>query len=235
MPYLTPENDPTGLTCRVLLVPNDRDWLAIVSGALQELTYSWNFEQYGAVTVERVTQRFQEMNDRMAYREGVCRVTGEIIPFAGTVSPDPAWLLCDGASLLRADYPALFAVIGTVYGAADGTHFNLPDLRGRVPLGAGDAPSLSAYAEGDTGGEETHTLVTSETPAHSHVDSGHTHSEIPAVASFGAALTGVPIPSAVPGLGITGSGFASISSVGSDGSHNNLQPYLAINYLIVSD
>lgn len=59
-------------------------------------------------------------------------MTGVVLPYAGSSSPS-GWLLCYGQSLLRSDYPELFANIGTTYGSVDGTHFNLPDLRGRVP------------------------------------------------------------------------------------------------------
>lgn len=71
--------------------------------------------------------------------------TGVISPFAGSTAPSN-WLLCDGASLLRTDYPRLFAVISTTYGAADGTHFNVPDLRGRTPVGAGTGTFAELFA-----------------------------------------------------------------------------------------
>ena len=59
--------------------------------------------------------------------------TGVVYPFAGPIANIPAgYLLCNGASLLRASYPALFSAIGTIYGAADGSHFNLPDYRDRM-------------------------------------------------------------------------------------------------------
>jgi microcystin-dependent protein len=87
-------------------------------------------------------------------------------------------LLCDGSAKSRATYAALFAAIGTNYGAGDGsTTFNVPDFRGRVPLGAGTGPGLTARNLGATGGEESHVLVAGEIPAHSHgvTDPGHTH------------------------------------------------------------
>lgn len=131
-----------------------------------------------------------------------------------------SWLACDGASLLRSDYPDLFAVIGTIYGAADGTHFNLPDMRGRTAISMGTGSGLSTRTIGDSFGEETHQLNTSELASHSH-------SEITANPALGAAVVGVPVPSAVPGIGTTG-------SAGGDTPHNNMQPSLAINYLIVA-
>ena len=73
-------------------------------------------------------------------------------------APPTDWLTCDGASLLRSAYPALFAVLGTTYGAADGTHFTLPDYRGRVPVGlnAGDADFDTL---GETSGAKTATPI----------------------------------------------------------------------------
>lgn len=70
-------------------------------------------------------------------------MTGTVLPFAGTAAPT-GWLLCYGQSLLRADYPNLFTAIGTTYGAADGTHFNVPDLRGRSPIGKDDMGGSAA-------------------------------------------------------------------------------------------
>lgn len=234
MPYLTPNTLPADTLCRVLFIPNDLSWLAQVTGALQELTFSYNWEQFGSVTPEQAAEAMRTMFDMFCFDEGVCRVIGEIICFAGSTSPDARWLLCDGASVLRADYPDLFAVIGTTYGSADGSHFNLPDLRSRIPLGAGTGSGLSTYALGATGGEETHTLTNAESPTHSHTDSGHSHTEVTAIASLITIGAGVPTPSAVPGVGVTGTGFASIGNSGSGGAHNNIQPYLALNYLIVA-
>jgi microcystin-dependent protein len=155
---------------------------------------------------------------------------GELIAYAGASSPLPSqWLVCDGSSVLRADYPDLFTVIGTAYGASDVSHFNLPDLRGNVLIGQG-----AGYTLANLVGEATHTLTVSETPSHSHTDVGHVHTEISAIASVGAAITGVPVPSAIPSVGVTGSGNASLTSTGGDGAHNNVQPSMPITYLIVA-
>lgn len=86
--------------------------------------------------------------------------TGVINPFAGTVAPSN-WLLCDGASLLRTDYPRLFAVIGTTFGAADGTHFNVPDLRSRAPIGVGTGVFNEVIAQGSAVNTTTDVLTVS--------------------------------------------------------------------------
>jgi hypothetical protein len=139
------------MTCRALFIPDDVQWLALVAGALLPLIYPYNFEPFGTATPAETAAEFQTMFDLFSFNQGVCRVIGEIITLAGSTNPNPGnWLPCDGASLLRASYPDLFAAIGVVYGSADGAHFTLPDLRGRVSLGTGTGAGLSAYALGDT-------------------------------------------------------------------------------------
>lgn len=237
-PYqaITPDLVPTSAQCRALFIPDDEQWIAAVTGALQLLTFprAWQSTETGGLSPDDAATAWVEFFDKFCLKQGECRMIGEIICYAGGSSPDAHWLLCDGASLLRADYPDLFAVIGINFGATDATHFSIPDLRGRVGLGTGTGSGLSAYSLGDSGGEENHTLTTAETPSHSHSDTGHTHAEGIAAPSIGAAIVGVPVPSAIPAVGATGIGFAGISSTGADGPHNNIQPYLALNYLIVA-
>jgi len=233
--WLTPEPPAADFICRRLLIPNGEDWLAIVTGALNELIYSYNFELYGSVTPDDAAAAFATMFDHFCFDDDPgCRLIGEIVCFAGPSNPSANFLPADGASLLRSDYPDLFAVIGTTYGAADGTHFNVPDLRGRVPLGEGTGPGLSTYALGDSGGEETHVLTTGELAAHTHTDVGHTHTESAASPTAILVGAGAPVPSALPAVSITGSGSASLTNTGSDDPHNNLQPYLALQYFIVA-
>lgn len=78
------------------------------------------------------------------------------------------WLMCDGRSLLRSSYPALFDVVGTHFGADDDDHFSLPDLRGRVFGGIGQGDALTARALGAAVGAETHVLTSGEMPSHTH-------------------------------------------------------------------
>ena len=96
---------------------------------------------------------------------------GALMPYAGSAAPT-GWLLCQGQSLLRASYPSLFAAIGTTYGAADGTHFTLPDMRGRVPIGVDGGANRVTTAGGGidgatlgaTGGQQNRTLLTANLP-----------------------------------------------------------------------
>lgn len=206
--------------------------LTAMQGALGALAITGNWIAEGDVAAEEAAEIGQTIIDSL---EPTMDLIGLVFPFAGDTShvPDGA-LLCDGASYLRTNFPDLFSVIGTTYGAADGTHFNVPDLRGRTVLGVGAGSGLSPYSLAQQVGEENHTLTVAELAAHSHTDVGHTHVESIAVPAVGAALVGLPIPSAVPGVGVTGVGSASLSTDGGGSGHNTIQPSIALNYLIVA-
>jgi microcystin-dependent protein len=104
---------------------------------------------------------------------------GSVQAYAGAAAPT-GWLLCDGSAVSRSTYARLFVAIGTTWGVGDGsTTFNLPDLRGRVPVGAGAGAGLTARTLAETSGTETHTGVTAHThagPSHTHTGPSHTHS-----------------------------------------------------------
>jgi microcystin-dependent protein len=87
------------------------------------------------------------------------------------------WLICDGRSLSRADYPELFELIGVKYGSASSDTFNLPDCRGRVLGSIGSGSGLTARSAGTLIGSETHTMTVAQMPTHTHslTDPGHTH------------------------------------------------------------
>lgn len=97
-------------------------------------------------------------------------LTGSIVMFAGSVAPQ-GWLLCDGSAVSRSQYSDLFGVVDTTYGQGDGsTTFNVPDLRGRVMIGASNSHPVASH-----GGEETHSLTENELPQHSHSVPQHGH------------------------------------------------------------
>ena len=97
-------------------------------------------------------------------------LVGSIYMYAGSTAPS-GFLICDGSAVSRTIYADLYSEIGTTYGSGDGSStFNLPDLTGRVIVGVSSSHSL-----GDTGGEEAHTLMTSEIPSHSHSIQAHGH------------------------------------------------------------
>lgn len=101
---------------------------------------------------------------------GVCKVW-----LTGT--PPTGYLLCDGAAVSRTTYSALFAVISTTFGVGDGSStFNLPNMKGRVVCGY-DSDQTEFDAIGETGGAKTHTLTSTEMPAHTHVQDSHNHTQ----------------------------------------------------------
>jgi microcystin-dependent protein len=156
---------------------------------------------------------------------------GVIMPYAGASAPT-GYLFCDGDAVSRATYSDLFGIIGVTYGAGDGsTTFALPDLRGRVIAGQDDMGGSSANnltdAQADqlggTLGNETHTLTTTELPAHTH--GGLTDID-PNGGDGGSASD--------PGLDyVTSNGAGTVSgSTGGGGAHNNVQPTIILNYII---
>lgn len=96
---------------------------------------------------------------------------GEIRLFAGNYNPED-WIICNGQALSLQQNQALFSLIGVTYGGDGVNTFKVPDMRGRVPVGQGTntttTPPLTQRIIGQSGGEETHTLLYSEMPAHTH-------------------------------------------------------------------
>ena len=101
---------------------------------------------------------------------------GFIQMYGGSSAPG-GWLFCDGSIVEQADFPDLYLVIGSTFntGGEGPTQFRLPDFRSRSPIGAGQGTGLSNYVLGQIGGEETHQLLISEMPTHTHLQNAHTH------------------------------------------------------------
>ena len=152
---------------------------------------------------------------------------GGLLSYAGdwNIMPD-GFLLCDGASYNRNEYPALFAVIGTWYTYSQteraGSTFRVPDLRTRVPAGLKPADSNFGTL-GRSGGASTHTLSESEMPAHTHdIDAPRAEPSSTHKAGNGQEKSYVHW-----------SGFSALAqSKGQGIPHNNLPPYLVINWII---
>lgn len=152
---------------------------------------------------------------------------GSILPFVTTDLPNNI-LLCDGTQYAREDYPELYAVLDSQY-IDDADNFTLPDLRDLVLVGSEDLYSL-----GQTGGEDAHTLIESEMPAHTHTDAGHIHTTETSTPTLIAIGAGVPAPSAIPGVGSTAAGFASLANTGGDTAHENRMPFYGVKFGIVA-
>jgi microcystin-dependent protein len=152
---------------------------------------------------------------------------GEIRMFAGNFAP-AGWMFCDGQLLPISENETLFQLIGTTYGGDGESTFALPDLQGRVPLHMGNGHILA-----ETGGAETITLTTTQIPAHSH----------PLMASTGVATLTDPEGNVLAQTGtfdayqsseLPNSNMAptSIGSVGGNQPHENMQPFLCVNFII---
>ncbi|MDB4383950.1 tail fiber protein [bacterium] len=169
----------------------------------------------------------------------------EIRMFGGNFAPR-GWAFCDGQLLQINSNQALFSLLGTIYGGNGRTTFALPDLRGRVPIHSGNNsadPGLTARREGAKGGNETETLNQTQMPSHSHVASG----TVTPSASSGQGDSDTP-ESAFPAGHASDEDFAesadtsmgqsavsvTVNNTGGSLPHNNMQPWLAVNFIIAA-
>jgi microcystin-dependent protein len=138
--------------------------------------------------------------------------------FAGTNAPS-GYLLCQGQAVSRTTYAALFAVVSTTYGVGNGTStFNVPNLQGRIPVGL-DSAQAEFNVMGEVGGAKTHTLTTEQIPSHTHTESYHNPTYYGCKGDGNGWLT-------------RGNSSQDTGSTGGGASHNNLQPYIVLNYII---
>lgn len=157
---------------------------------------------------------------------------GVVFDYAGSTAPT-GYLMCYGQSLLRTDYPDLFAAIGTTYGSADSTHFNAPDGRGRVAAGKDNmggtaagrltsaAGGLDGTVLGAAGGADTHTLTAAQIPAHTHN------------LSVGGASNGSGANTNFwQGANAVGAGANTAANSGGGSAHPNVQPTVVFNKII---
>jgi len=147
--------------------------------------------------------------------------------FAGSVAPS-GYLMCDGSAVSRTNYSNLFAVIGTTYGVGDGsTTFNVPDLRGRVPVGKNTGTFSSL---GLTGGEESHTMTVNEMPAHKHTTSVNSALDPSAIGGY--APSSQSMFFGTDRAGTVANWSTAMQNTGGGQAFTNLQPYVVINYII---
>ena len=185
--------------------------------------------------------------------------TGALTPFASSTVPT-GWLLCDGQAVSRTTYAELFAIISTNYGTGNGTTtFNVPNLKGRVPVGL-DSAQTEFDVLAETGGAKTHTLTTAQMPVHTHTQNAHTHTQdahthtqdahnhgvsglgqtasvgggdfTSAIVAAGSITTSSQTPAINNATATNQNATATNNNAGSGDAHNNLQPYLVINYII---
>jgi microcystin-dependent protein len=157
----------------------------------------------------------------------------EIKMFGGNFAPI-GYALCNGQLLAISQNSALFSLLGTTYGGNGQTTFGLPDLRGRVPIHAGSGPGLTPYVLGEIAGTESVTLLQSQMPAHNHLveaNSSAGTATAPSTTLVLAASTARDkvYSTAAPNTTLSP---AAIGVAGSSQPHNNIQPYLVVNFII---
>ncbi len=162
-------------------------------------------------------------------------------PFLGEIRVSPlnfaprGWAFCQGQLLAISQNTALFALLGTTYGGNGQTTFALPDLRGRVAVHVGQGPGLSPYDLGQVGGTETVTLTAAQLAPHTHAANcidANGDQYAPNNAIWAKDVAQNPQYGAAKAAGTMAQNI--IGSAGSGGGqpHNNMQPYLALNYCI---
>jgi len=145
------------------------------------------------------------------------------------------WAFCDGQILPLSQNTALFSLLGTTYGGDGKSNFALPNMQGNAPMHPGQGPGLSLHDLGETGGSETVSLLESEIPAHSHVVMANAavgNRTTPAANAISRVTGSTPfVPSSAnpPIIQMSGN---SITPAGGDQPHNNMQPYLTLNFCI---
>jgi microcystin-dependent protein len=152
------------------------------------------------------------------------------------------WAFCDGQILPLSQNTALFSLLGTTYGGDGKSNFALPNLQGNAPMHPGQGPGLSLHDLGETGGSDTVSLLESEIPSHTHSAGGNQGTAMlaatglsgaasPAGHTWGSALKGHGSLYASPAANNVTMGQA-LTIAGGDQPHNNLMPYLTLNFCI---
>lgn len=155
---------------------------------------------------------------------------GEIRMFGGNFAP-AGWAFCDGSVLAIADNDVLFLLIGTTYGGDGQLTFNLPDLRGRLPMHMGTGPGLSTRTIGESGGVESVPLTTPQIPIHTHamvVSASVGHLSQPGGAFAATHRDYATYTASTP----TQAMAASIGAAGGNQPHANLAPYTCVSFII---
>jgi len=142
------------------------------------------------------------------------------------------WMECNGQTLQISSYTTLYNAIGTTFGGDGITTFALPNLNGRIAVGAGQGSGLSSYSLGQSGGQSTVTLTVNQIPSHSHTlmaDTAAGTSESPSGFGIAKNAAGIPLFAATP----TGSMLSvAVDSTGGGQPHNNMMPYLGLKFII---
>lgn len=143
------------------------------------------------------------------------------------------WAFCDGQLLPISQNTALFSLLGTTYGGNGASNFALPNLQGCAPMQPGQGPGLSLHDLGETGGSETVSLLESEIPSHAHAlradsqDPGDNFGPSPLMV-----LGRANVYQSITNSNLTALAPEALAPAGGDQPHNNMQPYLTLNFCI---
>jgi microcystin-dependent protein len=145
------------------------------------------------------------------------------------------WAMCNGQLLPLSQNTALFSLLGTTYGGDGKSTFALPNMEGNAPMHPGQGPGLSLHDLGETGGSQTVSLLESEIPSHSHslqgtVGFGNQNS--PNGLLLGRPFGGGSCFKAPAGAAMVQLAFQAVGPAGGDQPHNNMQPFLTLNFCI---
>ena len=157
---------------------------------------------------------------------------GEIRMFGGNFPPN-GWMLCQGQPLPISENDVLFQLIGTTYGGDGEETFNLPDFQGRTPVHMGTGPGGITYQIGEKAGVETVTLTAQQIPIHTHAlvcSTNVAQDTSPANKVLGQA-NGSALPYVQDSIDAALSN-QTVTPIGGSQPHDNMQPYLCINYII---
>ncbi|WP_042167109.1 phage tail protein [Paenibacillus gorillae] len=157
---------------------------------------------------------------------------GEIRIFAGQFAPSN-WMLCQGQLLSISRYSTLYSIIGVQYGGDGRTTFALPDFRERAPMSFGQGRGLADRSIGEMGGSPSETLLVNEIPSHTHVPNSQTSQGTANPANgLWTVTAGLRGPSAYATTGNVQMNPSAVQLTGGSQPHNNMQPYLSMNFII---
>jgi microcystin-dependent protein len=142
------------------------------------------------------------------------------------------WARCDGQLMPLSQNTALFSLLGTTYGGNGKSNFALPDLQGRAPMHPGQGQGLSLHDLGEAGGAETVTLLQSEIPGHAHTMNASEADGIERTPAGQLLATGIAISQYQTPAARTNLSPQAVAPAGGDAPHNNMQPYLTLQFCI---
>jgi len=157
---------------------------------------------------------------------------GEIRMFGGSFAP-AGWAFCDGSLIAISENDTLFNLIGTTYGGDGQTTFGLPDLRGRIPVHAGQGPGISQiYIQGEKAGVEQVTLTTNQIPIHNHTlmaSADPANATGPQGNVLGNPFNTFPY---FPASGALQLNAQTLQPQGGSQPHDNMMPFLCVTFII---